>query len=62
MESKLKRIVIKFIKFLAHKLGYDIALIKYSPAEIELQGDVRLLKFIDTVKYMQHIRKVKNIE
>ena len=62
MESKLKRIVIKFIKFLAHKLGYDIALIKYSPAEIEMQGDVRLLKFIDTIKYMQHIRKVKNIE
>ena len=62
MENKLKRIVIKFIKFLAHKLGYDIALIKYSPAEIEMQGDVRLLKFIDTIKYMQHIRKVKNIE
>ena len=62
MESKLKRIIIKFIKFLAHKLGYDIALIKYSPAEIEMQGDVRLLKFIDTIKYMQHIRKVKNIE
>jgi len=58
----MKRIVIKFIKFLAHKLGYDIALIKYSPAEIEMQGDVRLLKFIDTIKYMQHIRKVKNIE
>ena len=62
MESKLKRIIIKFIKFLAHKLGYDIALIKYSPAEIEMQGDVRLLKFIDTIKYMRHIRKVKNIE
>ena len=59
MESKLKRIVIKFIKFLAHKLGYDIALIKYSPAEIELQGDVRLLKFIDTVKYIHHMNKVK---
>lgn len=59
MESKLKRIVIKFIISLAHKLGYDIALIKYSPAEIEMQGDVKLLKFIDTVKYIQHKNKIK---
>jgi len=60
--SKLKRIVIKFIKFLAHKIGYDVALVEYTPGEISLQGDVRLLKFVDTIKYMQHIRKVKNIE
>jgi hypothetical protein len=59
MESKLKRIVIKFIISLAHKLGYDIALIKYSPGEIEMQGDVKLLKFIDTVKYIQHKNKIK---
>lgn len=59
MESKLKRIVIKFIISLAHELGYDIALIKYSPAEIEMQGDVKLLKFIDTVKYIQHKNKIK---
>jgi hypothetical protein len=58
----MKRVVIKFIMFLANKLGYDVALIKYTPGEISLQGDVRLLKFVDTIKYMQHIRKVKNIE
>lgn len=57
--SKLLR---KFTIYLAHKLGYDIALIKFTPEEIEMQGDVRLLKFLDTVKYMHYIRKVKNIE
>lgn len=58
----MKRIVIKFIIFLANKLGYDVALIKYTSGEISLQGDGRLLNFVDTAKYMQHIRKVKNIE
>ena len=58
----MKKLTIKFIKFLAHKTGYDVALVSYTPGEIGLQGDVRLLKFVDTIKYMQHIRKVKNIE
>lgn len=56
----MRILIIKFIKFLAHKLGYDIALIKFTPGEIEIQGDVRLLKFIDTVKYIHYIQKVKN--
>ena len=58
----MRKFIIKFIKFLAHKIGYDVALVSYTPGEIGLQGDVRLLKFVDTIKYMQHIRKVKNIE
>ena len=58
----MTKLSIKFTKFLAHRLGYDIALVRYTPGEIGLQGDVRLLKFVDTIKYMQHIRKVKNIE
>lgn len=58
----MKRIVIKFIMFLANKLGYDIVLIKYTSGGISLRGDGRLLNFVDTAKYMQHIRKVKNIE
>ena len=58
----MKRIVIKFIMFLANKLGYDIVLIKYTSGGISLRGDRRLLNFVDTAKYMQHIRKVKNIE
>lgn len=62
MESKLERVIIRFIKFLAHKIGYDVALLQYLPGQIDLQGDVRLLRFVDTIKYMQHIRKVKNIE
>ena len=58
----MKRIVTEFIISLANKLGYDIALIKYTSGEISLRGNVRLLNFVDTAKYMQHIRKVKNIE
>ena len=58
----MTKLIIKFIKFLAHKIGYDVALLQYLPGQIDLQGDVRLLKFVDTIKYMQHIRKVKNIE
>jgi len=58
----MRILIRKFIIFLANKLGYDIALIKFTPGEIEMQGDVRLLKFIDTVKYMQNIRKIKNIK
>ena len=58
----MKKLIKKFIIFLAHKLGYDIALIKYSPGEIDLQGDLKLLKFIDTVKYIQYKNKVKQYE
>lgn len=58
----MKKIIVKFIIFLANKLGYDIALVKYITGEIEIHGDVRLLNFVDTIKYMQYIRKVKNIE
>ena len=57
----MTKLIIKFIKFLAHRLGYDIALVRYTPGEVGLQGDVRLLKFVDTIKYIKHIRKVKNI-
>ena len=59
---KMKQLLIKFIQFISHKMGYDVALVKYTPSEIDMQGDIRLLKFVDTIKYMQHIRKVKNIE
>jgi hypothetical protein len=58
----MKQLLIKLIQFISHKMGYDVALVRYTPSEIDLQGDVRLLNFIDTIKYMQHIRKVKNIE
>ncbi len=58
----MRRIVVKFIMFLANKLGYDIALIKYTTGYIDLQGDVRLIRFVDAAKYMQHIRKVENIK
>ena len=55
----MKTAIRKFTIFLAHKLGYDIALIKYTPGEIEMKGDARLLKFVDTVKYIHYKNRVK---
>ena len=53
----MKRVLVKFIQFISHKMGYDVALVKFTPGELDLQGDVRLLKLIDTVKNMQQIHK-----
>lgn len=57
---EMKQLLIKFIQFTSHKMGYDVALVKYTPGEIDMQGDIRLLKFINTVQYIQSKNTIKN--
>lgn len=47
----MKRIHIKFVKWLFNKLGYKIAMIKATTGTIRIEGDVELLRYIDIVGY-----------
>ena len=46
----MKRLYIKFIKWLSNKFGYKIAMIKIGPGLI-IEGDKELLKYVDVTGY-----------
>jgi hypothetical protein len=47
----MKRIHVKFIKWLSNKLGYKIVILKASNGTIDFQGDKELLKYVDLSGY-----------
>jgi len=46
----MKRLHIKFIKWLSNKFGYKIAMIKIGPGLI-IEGDKELLRYVDITGY-----------
>ena len=46
----MKRLHIKFIKWVSNKFGYKIAMIKIGPGLI-IEGDKELLKYVDVTGY-----------
>lgn len=46
----MKKIHIKFIKWLSHKMGYKIAMVKIGPF-ITIEGDKELLRYVDITGY-----------
>jgi hypothetical protein len=47
----MKRLHIKFIKWLAHKFGYKIAMLKVVNGTTTIEGDKELLKYTDISGY-----------
>lgn len=47
----MENIKVQLIKFIAHKFGYKIAMVKIDKAEISIQGDKELLRYCDIVGY-----------
>jgi len=46
----MKRLHVKFIKWICNKLGYKIVMIKIGPGLI-IEGDKELLKYVDVTGY-----------
>ena len=46
----MKRLHIKFIKWLSHKIGYKIVMIKIGPG-LTIEGDKELLRYVDITGY-----------
>ena len=47
----MNRIHVKFIKWLSNKFGYKIAMLKAVKGTIIIEGDMELLKYVDTSGY-----------
>ena len=48
----MKRLHIKFIKWVSHKIGYKIVMIKISSSSgLKIEGDKELLKYVDVTGY-----------
>ena len=48
----MKRLHIKFIKWLSNKFGYKIAMIKISSSSgLKIEGDKELLRYVDITGY-----------
>jgi hypothetical protein len=48
----MKRLHVKFIKWLSNKFGYKIAMIKISSSSgLKIEGDKELLRYVDITGY-----------
>jgi hypothetical protein len=47
----MKRLHVKFIKWLSNKFGYKITMLKASNGTIVIEGDSDLLKYVDASGY-----------
>lgn len=47
----MKRLHVKFIKWLSNKFGYKIAILKASNGTTTIEGDKELLRYIDISGY-----------
>ena len=56
----MKRLHVKFIKWICNKLGYKIVMIKIGPGLI-IEGDKELLKYVDVTGYSFKKEPLKRI-
>ena len=56
----MKRLHIRFIKWICNKLGYKIVMIKIGPGVI-IEGDKELLKYVDVTGYSFKKEPLKRI-
>ena len=56
----MKRLHVKFIKWLSNRFGYKIAMIKIGPGLI-IEGDKELLKYVDITGYSFKKEPLKRI-
>jgi hypothetical protein len=48
----MREIVTNFIKWLANKLGFKIAMIRQVVGEVNVQGDPELVRYVDLLGYI----------
>jgi len=47
----MKRLNVRFIKWLANRFGYKIAMLKAKDGTTYIDGDIDLLRYVDVVGY-----------
>lgn len=47
----MKRLHVKFIKWLSNKFGYEIVMLKASNGTTTIEGDKKLLRYVDVTGY-----------
>ena len=55
----MEKYIIKVIKWLSNRLGYKTALIKVSNGNTTIDGDKKLLRYVDIVGYINNKRPIK---
>jgi hypothetical protein len=55
----MKRLHVKFIKWLANRFGYKIAMLKAKDGTTYIDGDIDLLRYVDIVGYLFKKQPVK---
>ena len=57
----MNRLHVKFIKWLANKFGYKIAMVKHANYTTSIQGDKELLRYTDIAGYVFKKQPLKRI-
>ena len=57
----MKRLHVKFIKWLSNKFGFKIIMIKMGNGGIQIEGDKELLQYTDVVGYTFKKEPLKRI-
>jgi len=57
----MKRLHVKFIKWLSNKFGYKIAMLKVANGTTTIEGDKELLKYVDISGYFFKKEPLKRI-
>ena len=52
---------IRFVKWIANKLGYKVVMIKHSVGEANIEANVELLRYVDTFGYLSKQKPIKRI-
>ena len=57
----MKRLHVKFIKWLSNKFGFKIIMIKMGNGNLQIEGDKELLQYTDVVGYTFKKEPLKRI-
>lgn len=55
----MEKYIVKIIKWLSNRLGYQITLIKASNGKTIIDGDKKLLRYLDIIGYISNKRPIK---
>ncbi len=57
----MKRIHVKFIKWISNKFGYKIVMLKAENGTTTIEGDKELLKYVDVSGYFFQKKPLKRV-
>ena len=59
MINNMKRIYIKFTKWVLNRIGYSIVIIKAGEGEVNIDGDKELLRYVDIIGFLWKKEPIK---